>query len=71
MTQTISAALPPASNDSPAPSAGVGGNPEKSSGPPFTSVLDNHVARTAVAEGQNKSAGGSGTHTERGRHAHK
>ena len=72
MTASISAALPPASTDSPAPSAEGAGFQIRSSGPPFTSVLDNHVARTAVAEGQNKSAGGSGSHhTGRGRHAHK
>jgi flagellar hook-length control protein FliK len=65
MTGSVSAAPPPASADSPAPSAGgVDGNPDQSSGPPFTTVLDDHVARTAVAEGQHKSAGGSGSQSD-------
>ena len=49
-------ALAAPATDAPAAS-GDAGRRERAAG--FASVLDDHVARTAVAEGQNKSAGGS------------
>ncbi|MBV9801530.1 MAG: hypothetical protein JO130_00005, partial [Solirubrobacterales bacterium] len=69
MSPSLAAALPAAPAPSAdalaasgpdAPAAASGAPPGLGAGPPgFASVLDDHVARTAIAEGQTKSAGGS------------